>query len=84
MNLRKLQEIMKKREAWCTAVHGVARSRTRLRLNNKWPNLTMIRSECCARGKRREAHSGPPTGEFCWAVKAQFAQSHHPGPPSAA
>jgi len=28
MNLSKLQKIMKEREAWCAAVHGVAKSRT--------------------------------------------------------
>ena len=28
MNLSKLQEIVKDREAWHTAVHGVAKSRT--------------------------------------------------------
>ena len=30
MNLSKLQEIVKDREAWCVAVHGVTKSWTRL------------------------------------------------------
>ena len=30
MNLSKPQEIVTDREAWCTAVHGVAKSRTQL------------------------------------------------------
>ena len=33
MNLSKLQETVKDREAWCVAVHGVTKSWTR-RLNN--------------------------------------------------
>ena len=31
MNLSKLQDIEKDRESWCTAVHGVAKSRTPLK-----------------------------------------------------
>ena len=30
MNLSKFQEMVKDREAWCAAVHGVAKSQTRL------------------------------------------------------
>ena len=30
INLSKLQEILKGRETWCAAVHGVSRSQTRL------------------------------------------------------
>ena len=31
MNLSKLWEILKDREAWCAAVHGITKSQTQLR-----------------------------------------------------
>ena len=37
MNLGKLQEIVKDREAWRAGVHGVAKSWTRLRTEQKQP-----------------------------------------------
>ena len=38
MNLGKLQEMVRDREAWRAAVHGVAKSQTRLN-NNQWLRL---------------------------------------------
>ena len=34
INLSKLREIVKDREAWLAAVHGVTKNRTRQQLNN--------------------------------------------------
>ena len=42
MNLSKLWEKVKDREAWCAVVHGVIESGMTLRLNNSNANLKQV------------------------------------------
>ena len=44
MNLSKLREMVKDREAWRAAVHGVAKSQTRL---SDWTTTTMCWTTSC-------------------------------------
>ena len=44
VNLCKLWEMVKDREVWCAAVHGVTKNRMRLNKNEKLPYLMRVAS----------------------------------------
>ena len=47
MSLSKLQEMVKDREAWCSAVHGVTKSWTRLSDYNNNSLMSMCQAFIC-------------------------------------
>ena len=76
VSLNKLREMVKDREAWCAAVHGVAKSRTRL---SHFPFNFHFPLSCIGEGNGNPLQcsclENPRDGGAWWAAVHGVAQS---------
>ena len=64
MNLGKLRELVMNREAWCAAVHGVTKSRTRLSVGDEQGSLV-----CCSSWGHKESDT---TERLNWSINSSY------------
>ena len=71
MSLSKLQELVMDREGWRTAVHGVTKSRTRLRTELNWESIYKSRNFQISTFSFHDACCGNP-----WTLKIREMQNY--------